>query len=68
MFAKKGADNVTVYESDKRYIKGGILGTYILPKVENRKNFNIYKNKIIIKTENFYTSKLNNTYEFIYCF
>ena len=68
MFAKKGADNVTVYESDKRYINGGIIGTYILPKVENRKNFDIFKNKIIIKTENFYTSKLNNTYEFIYCF
>lgn len=68
MFAKKGANNVTVYESDKRYIEDGTIGSYTLTRVENRKNYNIYKNKINIIIDNFYTSKFDYTYEFTYCF
>lgn len=66
-FAYRGFD-VVMYEPNKIYIDGGNIDNYKLKDITNRKHYNKIKNNLIIKNNNFYELKVNDKYDFVFCY
>lgn len=66
-FANHGS-KVVMYEPNEVYINGGIIDDINITPITNRKYFKENKSKIEIRNENFYESKVEDKYEFVYCY
>lgn len=66
-FANHGA-NVVMYEPNEVYIKGGVIDDDIISPITNRKYYKEYKNNIEIRNKNFYEEKVEDKYNFVYCY
>ena len=66
-FANHNA-NVVMYEPNEIYINGGIIGNYNILPINNRKYYSKNKDKIEIRNKNFYEEKIEEKYEFVYCY
>lgn len=59
---------VTMYEPNETYIKGGEIDGYTIYPITNRKYYNLYADKLKIKNTNFYQERIDNQYEFVFCY
>ena len=66
-FANHGA-RVVMYEPNDIYINGGIIDDIKITPITNRKYYQKYSNHIGIRNENFYETKVEEKYEFVYCY
>ena len=66
-FANHGA-NVVMYEPNSIYIDGGKIDDFNITPITNRKYYKENKNKIEIKQQNFYESKIDDKYDLVYCY
>lgn len=66
-FANHNA-NVVMYEPNEIYIDGGVIGNYNILPINNRKYYSKNKNKVEIRNKNFYEEKIEEKYEFVYCY
>lgn len=66
-FANHGS-KVVMYEPNDVYINGGIIDDINITPITNRKYFKENKSKIEIRNENFYEAKVEDKYEFVYCY
>ena len=66
-FANHGS-KVVMYEPNEIYINGGIIDSINISPITNRKYFKANKNKIEIRNINFYESKIEGKYDFVYCY
>ena len=66
-FANHGA-NVVMYEPNEVYIKGGVIADDIISPIINRKYYKEYKNNIEIRNKNFYEERVEDKYNFVYCY
>lgn len=66
-FANHGA-NVVMYEPNKIYIEGGEIDSIKITPISNRKGYESNKKQIKIVNKNFYETKVEDRYEFVYCY
>ena len=66
-FANHGS-KVVMYEPNEVYIKGGIIDDINITPITNRKYFKENESKIEIRNTNFYESKVEDKYDFVYCY
>lgn len=66
-FANHGS-KVVMYEPNEVYINGGLVDDINISPITNRKYFEVNKNKIEIRNKNFYECRVEDRYEFVYCF
>jgi len=66
-FANHGS-KVVMYEPNKVYIDGGVIDDINITPITNRKYYKNYSKNIEIRNENFYESKVEEKYEFVYCY
>ena len=66
-FANHGS-KVVMYEPNEVYINGGLVDDINISSITNRKYFEENKNKIEIRNKNFYECRVEDRYEFVYCF
>ena len=66
-FANHGS-KVVMYEPNEVYINGGLVDDINISPITNRKYFEENKNKIEIRNKNFYECRVEDRYEFVYCF
>ncbi len=66
-FANHGS-KVVVYEPNEIYINGGIIDDITITPITNRKYFKENESKIKIRNTNFYESKVEDKYDFVYCY
>jgi hypothetical protein len=60
--------NVVMYEPNSIYINGGIIDAVNISSINNRKYYEQYKSKLEIRNENFYKTRIEERYEFVYCY
>ncbi len=66
-FANYGS-KVVMYEPNEIYINGGIIDDTKITPITNRKYYKDYISKIEIRNQNFYESKVEEKYDFVYCY
>ena len=66
-FATHGS-KVVMYEPNEVYINGGVIDDITITPITNRKYFKEYETKIEIRNTNFYESKVEDKYDFVYCY
>lgn len=66
-FANHGA-KVVMYEPNSIYITGGEIDSIKIYPISNRKGYKSKKDKIKIENKNFYETKVEEKYDFVYCY
>ena len=66
-FANHGS-KVVMYEPNEIYINGGVIDDIAITPITNRKSFKENESKIEIRNTNFYESKVEDKYDFVYCY
>ena len=66
-FATHGS-KVVMYEPNEVYINGGVIDDIAITPITNRKYFKENESKIEIRNTNFYESKVEDKYDFVYCY
>lgn len=66
-FANYGFD-VVMYEPNNVYLRGGIIDNYVLLPITNRKHYSNIKGNILIKNNNFYELRVEDRYDFVFCY
>ena len=66
-FANHGA-KVVMYEPNSIYINGGEIDSVKISPISNRKGYRTEQSKIQIENKNFYEIKVEEKYEFVYCY
>lgn len=59
---------VVMYEPNKVYLDGGIIDNYNLTPITNRKHYKNTNNNIKIENNNFYKLRVDNKYDFVFCY
>jgi len=66
-FASKGA-KVVMYEPNEIFINGGIIDGVKISNISNRKNWEKVSKNIEIRNSNFYEEKVEDKYNFVFCY
>ena len=59
---------VVMYEPNRIYLEGGIIDDRYIHCIKDRKYYKKYKEKLDIRNNNFYKTRIEERYEFVYCY